>query len=169
MGPSSSATMILIMQDRRERISISCTILVLRHDWKYIYVHISEKKISMTRFNFKMMKFNECAFNPVVVNHSVLRSQWSRNIGYQYKNHLKPKSHEISFAHKLFLSIVVLLKFFTKHGSFTAVLCVKFRNDWTIEINIMMKGILLHLSLRWGSDGYLILFWQSLDNVNCWC
>ena len=45
------------------------------------------------------------------------------------------KSHEILFAHNLFISYLIALKFCTEHGSDTAVLCAKFQNDWTVVVD----------------------------------
>ena len=39
----------------------------------------------------------------------------------------KPKSHKIWFAHCLFTTHPIILKFCTEHGSYTAVLCAKFQ------------------------------------------
>ena len=47
------------------------------------------------------------------------------------------KSPETLFAHNLFFSSQVILKFYTEHGSATAVLCVKFRNDLITEMSVM--------------------------------
>ena len=52
------------------------------------------------------------------------------NIGCPSKIHLKPKSHEISFAHNLLLSYPIVLKFCTEDGSITALLlCEECQND----------------------------------------
>ena len=58
-------------------------------------------------------------------------------IGYPSKTQLKPISRKISFAHHLFLSYLIALKFCTEHGSFTAVLCPKFQNDLATKTNLM--------------------------------
>ena len=54
------------------------------------------------------------------------------NIGYPSETHLKPISHKISCAHNVFSGCLIVLKFYTEHGSDTAVLWAKFQNDWTI-------------------------------------
>ena len=59
------------------------------------------------------------------------------NIGYPSETHLKLKSCEISFVYNSYLSWPIVLRFFTEHGSITAVLCAKFQIDWTIETDIM--------------------------------
>ena len=53
------------------------------------------------------------------------------NIGYPSEIHLKLKSREISFAHNSCFSWSIALKFYTEHGSNTAVLCAKFQTEWT--------------------------------------
>ena len=47
------------------------------------------------------------------------------------RNQSKLKSREISFARNALLSNQIILKFYTEHGSDTAVLCAKFENDLT--------------------------------------
>ena len=56
---------------------------------------------------------------------------------YLSETHLIPKSVEIWFAHSLFLNYLIILKFCTEHGSFTALLCAKFQNDLTTEMDVM--------------------------------
>ena len=55
------------------------------------------------------------------------------NIGCASETHLKLKFREILFTHNLLLSYQIILKFCTKHGSITAVLCAKLQNDLTNE------------------------------------
>ena len=62
------------------------------------------------------------------------------NIGYPYETHLNPQSqsHEIAFAHNWFpIYPTFVLKFCTEHGSITAVICAKSRNDGTTETDVM--------------------------------
>ena len=59
------------------------------------------------------------------------------NIGYPSETYLKLKSHEISFAHNLFISNPIVLKFCTEHGSDTAMLSAKFQNNWTTDTDVM--------------------------------
>ena len=59
------------------------------------------------------------------------------NIAYPFETYLKPKPREISFGHNLLLSCTVVLKFCTEHGSVTAVLCAKYQNDLTIEMDVL--------------------------------
>ena len=59
------------------------------------------------------------------------------NIAYLSRIYLKPKYHEISFAHDLFISNPIILKFCTEHGSDTVVLCAKFQSDWTTQMDVM--------------------------------
>ena len=56
---------------------------------------------------------------------------------YLSETHLKPKSVEIWFAHNLFLNYLIILKFWTEHGSVIAMLCAKFKNDLTTEMDVM--------------------------------
>ena len=63
---------------------------------------------------------------------------WGRcNIRHPPKNLFKPKSREISFAHNLLLSYLIVLEFCTEHDSDTVVLYAKFQNDWTSETNVL--------------------------------
>ena len=55
---------------------------------------------------------------------------------YPSESHLRLKSREISFAHNLLLSCLIVLKFSTGHGSITAMLCAYFQNDLTAEIDV---------------------------------
>ena len=53
------------------------------------------------------------------------------NIGNPFETHLKKlKSREIAFAHNLFISYPIFLKFCTEYGSITAVLHATFQSDW---------------------------------------
>ena len=52
------------------------------------------------------------------------------DIGYPSETHIKLKSRENSFAHNIRFSCSIVLKLCTEHGSVTAVLYVKFQNDW---------------------------------------
>ena len=79
------------------------------------------------------------------------------NIRYPSETHLKPKSREISFAHNLFISYPNILKFCKEHGSYTAMLCVKFQSNWTTE-----KDVIDERHLRWVSDGYPIYLHSTL-------
>ena len=51
---------------------------------------------------------------------------------YPPENHLKLKSREISLLYNTRLCDSIVLKFFTEHSSYTAVLCAKFQNDCAI-------------------------------------
>ena len=64
------------------------------------------------------------------------------------------KSHKTLFARNLFFSSQVILKFYTEHGSATAMLCAKFQNDLMAEMSVMD---LWAFSLRQVLDGYSIL------------
>ena len=59
------------------------------------------------------------------------------NKKYPSQTHLKLKSHKISFAYNIHLNNPIVLNFCTEHGSITAMLCAKFHNNWTTEIDIM--------------------------------
>ena len=59
------------------------------------------------------------------------------NIDCPPETHLKPKSREISFVHNLFLGYPIILQSCSMNGSDIVVLCTKFRNDWTTEIDII--------------------------------
>ena len=72
------------------------------------------------------------------------------NIGYPSET-LHLKSKKISFAP--YLSGPIISKFCTEHGSDTAVLCAKFRNDWA-QVMVLYE-LFWDLSLRWDLDGYM--------------
>ena len=59
------------------------------------------------------------------------------NMGYPSEMHLDLKPCEALFAHNLFCSCPIVLKFGTEHGNDTAMLCAKFQNDWTTEMDVM--------------------------------
>ena len=59
------------------------------------------------------------------------------NEKYPSETHLKLKSRKISFVHNIHLNNPIVLNFCTEHGSITAMLCAKFENIWTTEIDIM--------------------------------
>ena len=52
---------------------------------------------------------------------------------------LTPKSSENSFAYNLFISLIIVLKFWPEHDSDTALLLLhaKFQNDWTTKTGVM--------------------------------
>ena len=60
---------------------------------------------------------------------------FSMTNGHKGLLHISPKlilnSIKISSGHILFLSLSIISKFCTEHGSYTAMLCAKFQNDWT--------------------------------------
>ena len=56
-------------------------------------------------------------------------------------------SREISFAQNSLLSHLIVLKFCTEHGSITAMLCVRFQNDRTIEADVWTIEISQDLNL----------------------
>ena len=65
------------------------------------------------------------------------------------------------FHHNYFFGTWIILKFCTEHGSITAVLCAKFQNDFTKEINVMKEQILAILPL-WPELVSLITSYHSL-------
>ena len=81
------------------------------------------------------------------------------NIWYPYETNFKPKLCEILFASNLFLCCPIIKKFNTVHGSSSniAMRCVKFHNDWTINLNIIDDWDFTRLNLRWVSECYPIL------------
>ena len=68
---------------------------------------------------------------------------------YPTKIHHKPKSREISFAYNLVFTWPIVLKFCIEHGSCTAVLCTKFRNDWLTDSDVWTN------SISWVLDGVI--------------
>ena len=90
---------------------------------------------------------------------SNLKQKWDQGycqiyVGYPSETHLKLKSCKNSFVHNICFNCPIGLKCCTEHGSDTAVLCAKFQRDRSTETWVMGKR---DLSLRWISDGYLIL------------
>ena len=61
------------------------------------------------------------------------------DVEYPSEIHPKFKSCSISFVHNIHFSCSIILRFCTEHGSITAVLCVKFQNDWATGKRIMGK------------------------------
>ena len=72
------------------------------------------------------------------------------NIRDPSKTHLKPKSRENLFAHSLYLSHPIILKFCTEHDSIIVVLCTRFQRDWKTEIGDMNE---------WGFARFEALWW----------
>ena len=74
-----------------------------------------------------------------------------------HRLHLKPKSREISFAHKSFISHLIVLKFCSEHGSDTSVLCAKFQTDWTIGMEVMdeRRFARFQLKISFGRISYI--------------
>ena len=52
------------------------------------------------------------------------------------------KSRKVSFVHNFILDCRIVLKFYTEHGCDTAVLCVKFYNDWTFYANVTDEQVI---------------------------
>ena len=61
------------------------------------------------------------------------------NVGCPSETDLKPKSREISFAHNLLLSYLIVLKFCTEHGSGSAVVYANFKNGRTVGAIVMYE------------------------------
>ena len=57
------------------------------------------------------------------------------NIRYPSKTVLK--SHEGSFAHNLFCRCPIIWKFCTEHDNDADMICAKFQNYWTTEMDVM--------------------------------
>ena len=87
---------------------------------------------------------------PACLHKLLPRGHERGNIGYPSKKHLKPKSREISFAHYLFPSYTIILKFCTEHGGITVVLCAKFQNDWTADTNVLDERDLARFEFKMG-------------------
>ena len=52
---------------------------------------------------------------------------------YPPETHLKLKYREISFVHNIFSNCLIVLKFYTWHGSDIAVFCIKYQDGWIID------------------------------------
>ena len=52
---------------------------------------------------------------------------------------LNTSYNHILFAHNIFDSCPIVVKFRTKHDSDIPMFCVKFQNDWTVDIDVMDK------------------------------
>ena len=63
------------------------------------------------------------------------RPAGSCNIGYPSETHIKEKSRENSFFRDIRYIGPIGWTIWTEHGGDTAVLSVKFKNDWVIETN----------------------------------
>ena len=74
------------------------------------------------------------------------------NVGHPSVTHVKPKFHEIAFAHNLFLSYPIVMKFCIEHGS------AKLQNSWTKAKKSYGQTRLCEISL-------LYEFWT--DNLYC--
>ena len=72
------------------------------------------------------------------------------NMAYPSKMHLKLKSREVSFAHNLFRSSPIILKFCTEPGSDTTILFIniKFQNDWTTKTDVMEERDFVRVELK---------------------
>ena len=77
-------------------------------------------------------------------------------ISYCFETQLKELSWNL-FVHNINLSCPIILKFCTKHGSGTAMLCAKFRNDWATEKYLMGIQDFTRFELRWVSELYSTL------------
>ena len=80
------------------------------------------------------VNFNQvmCIFQPLWYRY--VRCVTSSPVQYELsvETHLKPKSREISLAHKSFPSYPTVLNICTEHGNGTAVLCTTVLNDWVM-------------------------------------
>ena len=81
---------------------------------------------------------------------------WDQGV-YLSKMHLKIKSREISFAHKLLTICQFILKLCTEHGSITAVLYSNFQNDLTIETDLQAERGFARLEFRENRLSYVAL------------
>ena len=79
------------------------------------------------------------------------------HIAYPSKRHLKLKSCKISFPHNLLLSCQIVFKFCTEHGSITAVLCTKFKNNSTNNMGAMREWNFMRFEFNMRLDGYSTL------------
>ena len=80
-------------------------------------------------------------------------SELSCNIRISSKVHFKLKYIQISFDHDFCLSCEIILESCTEHGSITAMLCAKFQNDFTTQMDGMHKTDIAKL--------YLTEFWTN--------
>ena len=78
-------------------------------------------------------------------------------MGHPSETHLKPKSRENSVTHDLFLSCLIVLKFYTEYGNDTAALCVKFKDDLAIKTDAMddRDFARFELNVRFGRISYI--------------
>ena len=72
---------------------------------------------------------------------------------YPSATHFQLKPCVKFLAHNLFLNCPIVSKFCTEHGSDTAMLCAKFQNNWTTEMDVVDKQYLQDLSLIWFFSG----------------
>ena len=76
----------------------------------------------------------------------------------------KPKSRETLFVFNIQHSRLIILQFYTEHGSDTVVFSTEFEDDWAPEIDVMDERILA--SSRWIFDSYSISQRPSTRNVS---
>ena len=91
--------------------------------------------------------------------------------GYSSADHLKGKLREISCIHNFWRSCPIVLRLCIEIGATTAVFCAKCQYSWTTDIYVLWtKEISRDLSLRWVSEGYLILQYPIFhhDDVIKW-
>ena len=58
------------------------------------------------------------------------------------------KSRKVSFVHNFILDRRIILKFYPEHGCDTAVLWVKFQNDWTTNADVTDERVTAKFELR---------------------
>ena len=98
------------------------------------------------------LSYNFHVFGVNIDSH--LDSWGCHNSEYPFKTHLKGKYREKSFAQNLCLNRHIILILCTEDDSITAVLSVKFRNDWGSEMDAMDQEV---LNAIWVSQGNPIL------------
>ena len=90
---------------------------------------------------------------------------------------LKLKSRKISFAYNIFFNCPIISKLNTEHGSDTAVLCVKFWNDWVTEMDVMDEHDFMRFEFTMRFGGiyniakvpwhFLALYWYLVILAYC--
>ena len=95
------------------------------------------KSLSMSCQAYQYLNTSKITSSNITGDKTVDIKSQGRHMQYKIylsEIHLKLKSRETSFIHNICFSYPIILKFFTEHGSDTAMLCAKFQNVWVLVI-----------------------------------
>ena len=80
---------------------------------------------------------------------------------HEHKAHNKLVSREMLFAQDVFLNCQIVLKFCTEHDGDTVVLCAKFQNDLTTEMDAMDERDFVWSEFKMELGGRDIIYYNS--------